>query len=236
MKLAAEEAARAFLHDHFPDCLAAFLAGSAIRGEATPTSDLDIVILTEKENAPYRESFEDYGWPIEAFVHTTSSYRDFFSRDVARRRPSLPLMCAEGLILKDTEGLAENLKEEAKALLAEGPPPLPKEALDGSRYALTNLLDDFIGARSRAEALFIAADLVNATAEFVQDVHGHWRGLGKWNLRRLRELDGDTAEQFVFALEGFYRREDRALLAEFVEGILTAHGGRLFAGYSAGKR
>ena len=232
----AETAARAFLHQHFPNCLAAFLAGSAIRGEATPTSDLDIVILTEQENAPYRESFEDYGWLIEAFVHTTSSYKDFFASDVKRRRPSLPSMCAEGLILKDTNGLAEEAKKEAQDLLRAGPPPLSQEDLDASRYALTDVLDDFIGAQSHAKALFVAADLINLTAESILDVNNHWRGRGKWNLRRLREGDGDLAEQFVTALDIFYKREDRALFVTFVETMLAAHGGRLFAGYSAGKQ
>ncbi|MEZ0372914.1 MAG: nucleotidyltransferase domain-containing protein, partial [Candidatus Sericytochromatia bacterium] len=33
----------------FPDCLAAFLAGSVIREEHTPTSDLDMVIVTESD-------------------------------------------------------------------------------------------------------------------------------------------------------------------------------------------
>ena len=91
MRLGAQEAARAFLQAYFPDCLAALLAGSVVRGEATSTSDLDIVIFTERDNAPYRKSFEAYGWPIEAFVYTPSTYGDFFAGDVRRRRPSLPL-------------------------------------------------------------------------------------------------------------------------------------------------
>ena len=234
MRLETEAAARAFLRDHFPDCLAAFLAGSVVRGEATPTSDLDIVILTEQENAPYRESFEKQGWLVEAFVHTTSSYRDFFASDVQRRRPSLPFMCAEGVILKGTNGLAEEVKGEARRVL-ETVPPLPKEALSASRYALTNTLDDFIGARSRAEALFVAAELTNLTAEFVLDTNNQWRGLGKWSLRRLREVDSGMAEQFVAALESFYKSEDRAPLVEFVEEVLSDHSGRLFTGYSVGK-
>ena len=235
MKLAAREAARAFLQAHFPNCLAAFLAGSVVRGEATPTSDLDLVILTEQEEAPYRESFEDYGWLTEAFVHTTSSYRDFFASDVKRRRPSLPFMCAEGLILKDTDGLAEEVKQEARGLLRAGPPPLSQEDLDASRYALTGALDDFIGARSHAEALFVAAELIDLTTEFVLDVSNEWRGRGKWNLRRLREVDGEVAARFVTALDVFYKLEDRSPLTAFVKRVLSAHGGQLFAGYSAGK-
>ena len=235
MRMEAQAAALAFLQDHFPDCLAALLAGSVVRGEATPTSDLDIVIFTEQDNAPYRESFEAYGWLIEAFIYTPSTYGDFFAGDVKRRRPSLPFMCAEGLVLKDTSGLAQEVKEEAWVLLEKGPPPLSQKERDRTRYALTNLLDDFIGSRSYHEALFIAPELINVTADFLLDEHDMWRGLGKWNLRRLRELDAELCEVFVAALETFYKQEDRTLLVEFIEEVLERHGGRLFSGYSAGK-
>ena len=43
------EAASKFIEDHFPKCNAALLAGSVIRGEATETSDLDIIVFDEKD-------------------------------------------------------------------------------------------------------------------------------------------------------------------------------------------
>ncbi|WP_277587514.1 nucleotidyltransferase domain-containing protein, partial [Psychrobacillus antarcticus] len=51
------EAARKFLHKYFPNCNGALLAGSVVRGEATNTSDLDIVIFDESIPSSYRESF-----------------------------------------------------------------------------------------------------------------------------------------------------------------------------------
>src|SRR5262245_37079299 len=83
------EAARAFVQDHFPESLAAFLGGSVVRDQATPTSDLDIVIITTREDAPYRQSLLAHGWPIEVFVHSHLSYQDYFASDAARRRPTL---------------------------------------------------------------------------------------------------------------------------------------------------
>jgi len=47
------DAARAFVEYSFPACDAAFVAGSAVRGEATTTSDLDIVIVTRDVKAPF---------------------------------------------------------------------------------------------------------------------------------------------------------------------------------------
>ena len=40
-----------------------------MRGQATETSDLDLVVVYERLEAAYRESFVHGGWPIEVFVH-----------------------------------------------------------------------------------------------------------------------------------------------------------------------
>ncbi|HEU0172628.1 MAG TPA: nucleotidyltransferase domain-containing protein [Blastocatellia bacterium] len=68
MKMEGLDAARAFVATHFPDCLAALLFGSVARGEATATSDLDIIVVTHEDISPYRKSYREYGWFIEAFV------------------------------------------------------------------------------------------------------------------------------------------------------------------------
>lgn len=46
-----------------------FLAGSIVRGEGTPDSDLDLVVVYEHLPNAYRESFYYGGFPVEAFVH-----------------------------------------------------------------------------------------------------------------------------------------------------------------------
>ena len=55
-KTAPLEAARKFIDQNFPDCDGALLAGIAVRGEATATSDLDIVVFDSKVPTSYRES------------------------------------------------------------------------------------------------------------------------------------------------------------------------------------
>ena len=44
-RLDAVEAALAVVERDCPTCLAAFLAGSVVQGEATATSDLDIMVI-----------------------------------------------------------------------------------------------------------------------------------------------------------------------------------------------
>lgn len=54
-------AAKTFVTTHFSHCRAALLAGSVVCGEATATSDLDIVIFDDTLVSPFRESFIESG-------------------------------------------------------------------------------------------------------------------------------------------------------------------------------
>jgi predicted nucleotidyltransferase len=58
----------------YRDASVIFLAGSIVRGESTPFSDLDLVVIFDKLPAAYRESFYFQGFPIEAFVHDPETY------------------------------------------------------------------------------------------------------------------------------------------------------------------
>jgi hypothetical protein len=229
------EAGQAFIDKYFPECLAAFLAGSVIRGKATSTSDLDIVIITNREGTPYRESFFEFGWPIEAFVNNSSSYRDFFFSNIKRRRPSLPMMCVEGIILRDADGLAQSIKAEAQMLLEHGPEPLSQREIIDLRYEITDLLDDFVGSEKLGESFFVANDLAVAATNLILGYHRRWIGRGKWVLRALREFDPHLAQQLALALENFYQRGEKESLINFAKQALQLVGGRLFEGYSAGK-
>ncbi|MFC0627973.1 nucleotidyltransferase domain-containing protein [Kribbella deserti] len=67
------EVAARLVGERFPGALAAWLGGSVARGTATRTSDLEITVLLAGPPAPYRESLEYGGWPVELFVHTEAS-------------------------------------------------------------------------------------------------------------------------------------------------------------------
>ena len=67
------------IHDQrYADAEVIFLAGSLIRGEGTPTSDLDLVIVFSQLPNAYRESFCFDSWPVEAFVRDPETLRYFF--------------------------------------------------------------------------------------------------------------------------------------------------------------
>jgi len=70
----------------FPGARQAWLEGSVVLGLATETSDLDIVVLLDDVAGAYPEMLTFRGWLVELFVHTEGSFREFVTRDLARRR------------------------------------------------------------------------------------------------------------------------------------------------------
>lgn len=228
------KAANLFTLNHFPHCHGALLAGSVVRGEATETSDLDIVIFDKNLKSAYRESVIEFGWNIEVFVHNFTSYKEFFKSDCERARPSLPKMVSEGIVLRDS-GIMEQIKPEANDLIEKGPEEWSAETIRMKRYFITDALDDFIGSTIRAEEIFIANTLAELVSEFVLRTNRKWIGTSKWVIRSLRNHDEKFANRFVDAFDTFYKTGDKNKVIVIVDEILQPYGGRLFQGFSLGK-
>lgn len=225
------ETAKKFMKERFPDCGAAMLAGSVTRGEATATSDLDIVIFDKNLTSAYRESFIAFGWPIEVFVHNLRSYKHFFESDRKRARPSLPRMVADGTVIRNSDFLPAII-DEAKRIIRLGPEEWTKNEIEFKRYFITDTLDDFIGSINKEEEIFIAGTLADQLQEFVLRTNKHWVGKSKWVVRELNHYDPVFTEQFVKAFTQYYRTGNKKLVIEVADLVLEPMGGRLFDGFS----
>ncbi|TFD93691.1 nucleotidyltransferase domain-containing protein [Jeotgalibacillus sp. R-1-5s-1] len=228
------QASKAFVNEYFPDCNAAVLAGSASRGEATPTSDLDIVVFDPGIKQSYRESLIKYDWPIEVFVHNLNSYVHFFEDDCKHGKPSMPHMVACGIVLKRSNEL-DQIRKEADLMLKKGPAPWSESTVALKRYMITDLLDDLMGSNDRGEDIMITAELSILLQEFMLRVNNRWIGSSKWMIRELKRFDPDYAEAFTEAFDQLYTSGDKAAVKKLVEESLQTHGGLLFEGFSIGK-
>ncbi len=223
-----EADARALVRERFPAARAAFLGGGVLSVRRTPTSDLDIVVIIDGPPAPYRESLQWHGWPAELFVQQAGTIGAWFAKDVARRRPTLARMCADGVTLLDADGTGAAVRDQARAVLAAGPPvPEPAE-LDWRRYSLCDLLDDLAGSTDPGETAVISWHVITGSAELALVLAGAWLGGGKWLLRELRATDPRLADDLIAA------RDEPARLAGLADGVLARAGGRLWAGYRQG--
>ncbi|QPQ35868.1 nucleotidyltransferase domain-containing protein [Lysinibacillus sp. JNUCC-52] len=228
------EAAQQFIAQYFPHCDGALLAGSVVRGEATETSDLDIVVFDHTRMASYRESIVAFGWAIEVFVHNLTSYKQYFHEDYKRARPSMPRMVSEGIVLKDN-GILDGIKNEAKLLLDKGPEEWTEQTVKIKQYFITDALDDFIGCSNKAEELFIANALAELVSEFVLRTNRQWIGHSKWVVRALLQHDEAFTLHFIQAFDIFYKTGNKQHIIQLVNNVLEPFGGKYFDGFSVGK-
>ncbi|WP_437357872.1 hypothetical protein [Inquilinus limosus] len=227
---AALATAESVLATRYPDAHFAFVAGSIIRGQDTAHSDIDLVVVYGRVDRARRESFRSGGFPVEAFVHDPGTLRWFMDQDVARGRPSIVTMVAEGRLIGPVTADAEALRSEAGSLLAKGPPPLAAERRDALRYEITDLVDDLRDRRTPQETLAIGAALHQRLADLMLLGRGHWTGSGKWIPRLLAALDEPLARDFDEAFRWLFAESRPDRLIAFAETELGHHGGPLFEG------
>ncbi len=225
------EAARGFWRERYAGARVLFLGGSVIRGEATPASDLDIVVVYEQLPNAYREAFVYGGWPVEAFVHDEETLERFFEMDRLRGLPALMSMVAEGVEVPCESEFSARLKCRAEELLQAGPPPWDEEELTLRRYRLTDWLDDMRFPRSADELLATGAYLYQDAAEFYFRTRGLWSAHSKTIPRRLRQTDEAFAEKFLRAFDVLFTEKRPDPAAALVAELLEAFGGPLFEGF-----
>ncbi|MBO0845622.1 MAG: nucleotidyltransferase domain-containing protein [Nocardioides sp.] len=232
MRAPAVDAARALVAELFPDAVQAWLAGSTTTGRATKTSDLDITVLLEHGEVR-RESLEYDGWPVELFVHTEASVAHFVAQDLARRRPTMARLVAEGVPLLDPTA-GEALRSQCQEVLDRGPGPVPDAELELLRYLLTDLLDDLAGAGHDEEATAVAVAVWQQTAELALAAAETWSGTGKWLVRELAALDAARRTHLTAALDLALHRAlagERASLTAVADDVLADVGGRRWVGF-----
>ena len=208
-----------------------FLGGSVMRGEATPTSDLDIVVVYERLPNAYREAFVYGGWPVEAFVHDVGTLAEFFESDRRRGVPALLSMVWEGVEVPEASEFSAGLKRSARELLEAGPPPWDEEELTLRRYRLTDWVDDMRYPRSAEELVATGAWLYQDAAEFYFRTRGLWSAHSKTIPRRLREADAAFAERFLRAFDALFAERRPEPAVALVAELLEPCGGFLFEGF-----
>jgi hypothetical protein len=227
--------ARLIYETRYPEAAALLLAGSTVRGEATPHSDLDLVVLYERLPHAWRESFVCDGWPVEAFVHDPATLRYFFM-DVDGRAgtPSLAAMVLEGVdvaTLDEPNAVTVAAKQLAAEVIAAGPPAWTEHELRQRRYLLTDLVDDLRSPRSHAERVAAGTRLYEPLADCILRAPRRWSARGKSIPRVLAQHDAALAARFTAAFDALFAAADAAPVVALVEDVLRPFGGFLFDGH-----
>ena len=224
-----EEVARQLYAERFSNARCLLLAGSFVRGQATPTSDLDLVVLYDRLPHASRASFEHAGYPVEVFRHDPDTLRAFQLQDIESGRPSMTQMVREGVPIPGTSAWIEAIKREADAQFRRGPAPLTAVQIDGRRYGISDLLDDLVGASDSHQRVAIGAALYEQLSDFHFRAQGRWSAAGKWIPRAMAaEARG---REYLAAFDALFVEDDPQPLLRWTHELLAPHGGPLFAGY-----
>lgn len=230
-RIDALEAARRLQQTRYAGARVLFLAGSVMRGEATPASDLDIVVVFDHLPNAYREAFFEGGWPVEAFVHDAETLDYFFSEvDAPTGQASLAAMVLEGVEIPEATEFSQALKRLAASRIEAGAPPLDDEALRKMRCFITDVVDDIRYPRSKEELTASGARLYQALADFYLRSQRLWSATGKTIPRRLRQVDAEFQTRFCAAFETLFVEARPEAVITLAEEILLPFDGFAFDG------
>ncbi|QBE64453.1 nucleotidyltransferase domain-containing protein [Pseudoduganella lutea] len=220
----------------WPDAKVAIIGGSIARGEATPTSDIDLLLVFDRVDHAWRDTFKVGAQTVELFGHDPATF-DYFCRTVDRPAGRMPLveMVLDGVSLLPDTGAAAWLRTHARELFDLGPPAPTPAMLAGHRYAITTLLEDLIDGTAPDETLATAVKLYDTLALFALRAAGAWTGDGKHLARRLRAVDPALATDLVAAMAALAAdpAAGKALFDTAARRTLAPHGGLLLEGYTA---
>ena len=216
----------------YPDASVIFLAGSIVRGESTPFSDLDLVVIFQKLPAAYRESFNFQGYPIEAFVHDPETV-NYFLHEIDRPSgtPSLAQMILEGVEVPKPNDFSRSLKQLATSVMQLGPPGLNEAEVRKLRYDITNLVDDIRQPRSRGELVASGAELYEMLANYYLRTNALWSAKGKSIPRVLSQANADLCLRYAASFDELFAHGRPESVVALVEEILRPRGGFLFDGH-----
>jgi len=226
------EAAAALHRQRYPLSRVIFVAGSAARREATPGSDLDLVVVFDRLPHAYRESFLFRGWPVEAVVYDLETLKYFlFEVDVPSGNPVWAEMIAEGIEVPQATPLSQSLKQTARSLLAAGPPPFSEKEERRLRYMITSIVSDLRYPSSRDELIASGTALYDLVATYFFRARNLWATKGKGIPKRLGEADAGFAEEFLAAFDELLAEARAERVLKLIEALFAARGGLLFDGY-----
>jgi predicted nucleotidyltransferase len=224
------ETAKKVIAQHHPHALAAFVAGSIVRGEQTSTSDIDLLVI-------YGDDFDDVHrasiifdeWPVEMFVQNTKANAYFMNKDKDRGIPTMPTIVYEGIDIKGSPSFIAERKRKAKEILDAGPPAL--KDTETSRYMLTGLLDDIIGAAEKKVSLLGSLSMLyQELGDFYLRAHGKWSGRGKSLTRVLNKTFPELAARYETAFADAFSGKGIDGVLGIADEMLLPFGGRCFAG------
>jgi|GEM_PF-270737 len=219
---AAALAAALAVLDAREDLTAVLLCGSVLRGEAGPTSDLDLYCVVERP-ARQRRHLVAASVLVEVFLNPAAQIRRYMADERRENRPSTAHMLTTGHVLLDRRPeVLSALRAAAAALLASGPDPLAGVARDLRIYHLRDAYEDAVdAAEAGADAAPAFAACLVAALELHYALRRRWQPKLKRIAAHLRTWDAEAAA----LLAAYAATPGLPALSALVAHVLVEDGG-----------
>jgi hypothetical protein len=198
-------------------------AGTIVRGNPGPSSDLDLHVLHRR---PERQRVQRFfhGVPAEIFVNPPRRVERYLESDQQDGRQMTAHMLATGVVIFAPDPALERLRERAAAALAATPEPSPA-FLTGQRYAVATWLEDAedVAAEDAELCFALLCRAVEGAIEYRFWDARRWQPRYKDVLRELEALDSGLARD----VRAFYRTADPAQRRTLARGIVGRSVGAL---------
>jgi len=122
-----------------PATLAIFLAGSFLRGQAGPTSDVDLYVIVNSRFRQRRQVVTSSGVLVEIFLNPENESRRQFREE---NYQAMHMVGYGQLIFSRDGALAQSLQAKARQAYDQGPRPLEGIDFVAARYGLIDRYED----------------------------------------------------------------------------------------------
>jgi len=129
-----------FILTHFEDVLGIITSGTILRGEAAPSSDLDIYVVRQKLQRQRLQRFFN-GVPAEIFVNPVPKILQYFDEERKQGRPLTAHMMVTGHTVLELSSKVSMLRQKARESLAL-PPNFDDQRLMFARYGAATRYED----------------------------------------------------------------------------------------------
>ncbi|MGS0756425.1 nucleotidyltransferase domain-containing protein [Roseateles sp. GG27B] len=208
-----------------PNADSIFVYGSTVTGNATPNSDVDLIVLSKDISVISKfDHYSDTGVRLDIQSYDFKSCKRIIDSQKSLGLNVLAEILTQGILLNESMSAIE-LQRYSAAVLASGPPPFP---VNEYRNALVGLLDDIEYCSNSHEQLVMLCKVHEFFAQAFLWSRGKWIYVGRHLVRALHKEDSVFAKTLESTITSSISTRDMGRLNGLAEQIFANWGGRKF--------
>lgn len=129
-----------FIFKHVPDVRGILVSGTIMRGQPSPSSDLDIYVIREKSQRQRVQRWFN-GVPAEIFINPEHQVYSYLDGEKQAARPITAHMLHTGFVVFSRDDSLAQLRQHAAAVLEQAPNP-SEQRLTMARYMAATRYED----------------------------------------------------------------------------------------------